>query len=460
MERPMSHPQELAAAQQQIRDLQARNQELQRILDSLPLHLFWKDQDSIYRGCNQPFAEVAGFSSIDEVLGKSDYGLHWTNEEADLFRQFDQQVMQADVAQLRVVETPSEINEQQGWVATSKIPLHDETGAVIGILGLFEDITEQAKEEEALRRSEAELRRQAQQLRQTIGELQQAQTKLVQAEKMSSLGQLVAGIAHEINNPVSFIHGNLCFARQHTDDLLALIARYQQHYPQPHPELQAQIDEIELEFLQTDLPQLFQSMQVGAERICQIVLSLRSFSRLDEAEIKPVDLHDGIDSTLMILQNRLRGGKANIPIQVVKDYGVLPLVECYAGPLNQVFMNLLSNAIDAVEERLEQQPDICPQILIQTRQVDQQVEISIIDSGAGMSPAIANQIFDPFFTTKAPGQGTGLGLSISYQIITERHGGKLSCTSELGQGTEFKVEIPVRHSLMALDHSAGCSKAL
>ncbi len=456
----MSHPQELAAAQQQIRDLQARNQELQRILDSLPLHLFWKDQDSIYRGCNQPFAEVAGFSSIDEVLGKSDYGLHWTNEEADLFRQFDQQVMQADVAQLRVVETPSEINEQQGWVATSKIPLHDETGAVIGILGLFEDITEQAKEEEALRRSEAELRRQAQQLRQTIGELQQAQTKLVQAEKMSSLGQLVAGIAHEINNPVSFIHGNLCFARQHTDDLLALIARYQQHYPQPHPELQAQIDEIELEFLQTDLPQLFQSMQVGAERICQIVLSLRSFSRLDEAEIKPVDLHDGIDSTLMILQNRLRGGKANIPIQVVKDYGVLPLVECYAGPLNQVFMNLLSNAIDAVEERLEQQPDICPQILIQTRQVDQQVEISIIDSGAGMSPAIANQIFDPFFTTKAPGQGTGLGLSISYQIITERHGGKLSCTSELGQGTEFKVEIPVRHSLMALDHSAGCSKAL
>lgn len=436
---------ELAAAQQQICDLQARNQELQRILDSLPLNLFWKDQNSIYRGCNQPFAEVAGFSSMDEVLGKSDYELHWTNEEADLFRQFDQQVMQADVAQLRVVETPSEINEQQGWVATSKIPLHDETGAVIGILGLFEDITEQAKEEEALRRSEAELRRQAQQLRQTIGELQQAQTKLVQAEKMSSLGQLVAGIAHEINNPVSFIHGNLCFARQHTDDLLGLIARYQQHYPQPQPELQAQINEIELEFLQTDLPQLFQSMQVGAERICQIVLSLRSFSRLDEAEIKPVNLHDGIDSTLMILQNRLRGGKANIPIQVVKDYGALPLVECYAGPLNQVFMNLLSNAIDAVEERLEQQPEICPRILIQTRQVDQQVEISIIDSGAGISPDVASQIFDPFFTTKAPGKGTGLGLSISYQIITERHGGKLSCTSERGQGTEFKVEIPVRH---------------
>ncbi|MFM7427846.1 MAG: sensor histidine kinase [Elainella sp.] len=440
---------ELLACRRSLRQLGQRNQELQQILDTMPQHIFWKDQNSVYRGCNQGFAEVAGYSCPEEVVGKTDYELCWTPEEADSFREFDRQILSSGQAQLAVVELPSEINKQQGWVATSKLPIRDRTDAVTGVLGLFEDITERAKEEEALRRSEAQLRQQAQQLRQTIGELKQAQTQLVQAEKMSSLGQLVAGIAHEINNPVGFIHGNLCYAREHIDALLGLIACYQQHYPQPLPEIQTYIEEIELEFLQEDLPRLFKSMQVGADRIRQIVLSLRTFSRLDEAEIKLTDLHEGIDSTLMILQNRLKGGRINLPIQVVKDYGNLPLVECYGGAINQVFMNLLSNAIDAVEEQVLRHPETAPQapcIQIQTSLLDaERVQIAIRDSGTGMSPATVDQIFNPFFTTKPPGKGTGLGLSISYQIITERHGGTLTCRSEVGQGSEFVIEIPIHH---------------
>jgi two-component system, NtrC family, sensor kinase len=450
---------QLAACRASLRAVYRRNQELQRVLDAMPQNIFWKDQDSVYRGCNQAFAEVAGFTCPEEIIGKTDYELCWTPEEAAHFREFDQQVISSSQPQLAVVELPSEINQQQGWVATSKIPLQDESGAVIGVLGLFEDITERAKEEEALRRSEAQLRQQAQQLRQTIGELKQTQTQLVQAEKMSSLGQLVAGIAHELNNPVGFIHGNLCHAHEHIDALLGLVACYQQYYPQPVPELQAHIEQIELDFLQEDLPRMFKSMQVGAERIRQIVLSLRTFSRLDEAEIKPIDLHEGIDSTLMILQNRLKGDRINLPIRVLKDYGNLPLVECYGGPLNQVFMNLLSNAIDAVEEQVlrhldqeaeqgEQEPEqeASPCICICTRLLEnEQVQIAISDNGSGMTPATLDQIFNPFFTTKPPGKGTGLGLSISYQIITERHRGSLTCQSVVGQGSQFMIEIPIYH---------------
>ncbi len=442
---------ELAACRASLRLLYSRNQELQRVLDAMPQNIFWKDQYSIYRGCNQAFAQVAGFTCPEEVVGRTDYELCWTPEEAHSFREFDQQVLSSRQAQIAVVESPSEINQQQGWVATSKIPLQDESGAVIGVLGLFEDITERAKEEEALRRSESQLRQQAQQLRQTIGELKQAQTQLVQAEKMSSLGQLVAGIAHELNNPVGFIHGNLCHAHEHIDALLGLIACYQQHYPQPVAELQTYIEQIELEFLQEDLPRLFKSMQVGAERIRQIVLSLRTFALLDEAEIKPTDLHEGIDSTLMILQNRLKGDRINLPIQVIKDYGNLPLVECYGGPLNQVFMNLLSNAIDAIEDQVIRNPNPAadPCIRIHTSLTsDQRVRIAILDNGIGMAPDTVDQIFNPFFTTKPPGKGTGLGLSISYQIITERHGGKLACYSTVGQGSEFVVEIPIHHILL------------
>ena len=324
---------------------------------------------------------------------------------------------------------------------------------------LKQDIVKRQRVEKALRQSESQLRQQANQLEATLHELQRTQAQLIQTEKMSSLGQLVAGVAHEINNPVSFIHGNLPYADRYVRDLLHLVELYQQHYPQPVSEIQAQAEAIDLNFLLEDLPKLLGSMQLGAERIRQIVLSLRNFSRLDQAEMKPVDLHDGIDSTLLILQNRLKARAGHPGILVVKEYGDLPLVECYAGQLNQVFMNLLTNAIDAVDESLRLKEEgvntddsWLGTIRIRTETIDgngsnnlpTRVAIRIADNGPGMPEAVLSKLFDPFFTTKPPGQGTGLGLSISYQIVVQKHGGQLKCCSSPGQGAEFSIEIPIQ----------------
>jgi signal transduction histidine kinase len=296
---------------------------------------------------------------------------------------------------------------------------------------------------------------QAQQLQRTLHELQQAQSQLIQSEKMSSLGQMVAGIAHEINNPVNFIYGNISHINQYTQDLLYLLELYQQEYPDPAPKIQAQQEEIDLDFLVEDLPKLLSSMQVGVDRIRQIVLSLRNFSRVDQAQMKPVDIHEGIDSTLLLLQNRLKPSGGNPGIQMIKEYGKLPLVECYAGQMNQVFMNILVNAIDALEEgsdrgswvmgnREESSNSPLPTIRIRTEMGDgNKVVIRIADNGSGMTEAVRKQLFDPFFTTKAVGKGTGLGLSISYQIVVKKHGGVLKCFSQPGQGTEFWIEIPL-----------------
>jgi signal transduction histidine kinase len=289
---------------------------------------------------------------------------------------------------------------------------------------------------------------QAKQLSEAFKSLQQAQAKLVQSEKMSSLGQLVAGIAHEINNPVNFISGNLSYAHEYFQDLLEMLQLYQAHYPDPHPEIASFADEIDLEFLLEDLEKLLNSMQVGSERIQQIVLSLRNFSRLDEAELKPVNLHDGLDNTLLILHNRLKSKGSRPEIEVVKQYGDLPKVECYAGPLNQVFMNLIGNAIDALEEQPEPR-----QITIMTERGHRSSEadplstirIRIRDNGPGIPDDVQSHLFDPFFTTKPVGKGTGLGLSISYQIIVERHQGTLTCNSQPGEGAEFVIEIPIRN---------------
>ncbi|MGJ5629820.1 ATP-binding protein [Nostoc sp. CALU 1950] len=282
-------------------------------------------------------------------------------------------------------------------------------------------------------------------------------TRLIQNEKMAALGQLVAGIAHEINNPVNFIAGNLVYAINYTKDLLKLVSLYQYHYPAPVAEIKAAIAEIELDFLTTDFLNLLNSMKFGTERIQEIVLSLRNFSRLDESEKKIVDIHEGIDSTLIILQSRLINQQTGQRITISKEYGNLPLVECYAGLINQVFMNILANAIDAIfesddESKLSFESTSStlklPLIRIQTEVTDnQQVVIRIADNGMGIPKDIQKRLFDPFFTTKPVGKGTGLGLSISYQIVVEKHCGQLQFISNVKEGTEFIITIPVQINL-------------
>ena len=292
-------------------------------------------------------------------------------------------------------------------------------------------------------------RGQSAQIAQNLKDLQDTQAQLIQTEKMSGLGQLVAGIAHEINNPVNFIYGNLNHATDYTEKLLSLLELYQQQYLDASPEIGELTEDIDLEFLLEDLPKLLLSMKVGADRIRQIVLSLRNFSRLDESQMKAVDIHEGIDSTLLILQHRLKSSSDIGSIVLVKEYGNLPLVECYAGQLNQVFMNVIGNAIDALQsEKLSDRKFVNPQIKISTAvgKLNGDVPSAVIrisDNGSGISESMRERIFDPFFTTKPIGKGTGLGLSISYQIVVEKHGGVLKCSSQLRKGTEFAIEIPI-----------------
>ncbi|MEC4803446.1 MAG: ATP-binding protein [Jaaginema sp. PMC 1080.18] len=331
---------------------------------------------------------------------------------------------------------------------------HADLGTRSFYTGTFRDITERKQAEESLRHQAK-----SEELQKTLEELKRTQSQLIQTEKMSSLGQMVAGVAHEINNPVNFIYGNLAYAKSYTQELLSLIALYQEHLPQPPQAIQAEIERIELDFLQEDYPRLLDSLLVGSKRIQEIVASLRTFSRLDEAEVKRVNIHEGIDSTLMILQNRFKNfarmQKIDLEqagIEIIKEYGNIPKVECYAGQLNQVFMNLLSNSIDALEEAwanhhfdLEATPPHKPLIRIRTTMLeDNWLEIAIADNGLGIKPEIREKLFDPFFTTKGVGKGTGLGLSISYQVVVDRHNGQMLCQKAADGGAEFIIRIPIQ----------------
>ncbi len=295
-----------------------------------------------------------------------------------------------------------------------------------------------------------ELKQKNSELKNILQELQCTQAQMIQGEKMSSLGQMIVGIAHEINNPVSFVYGNIVPAIDYAKDLLHLIELYQKHYPEPEKEIQDEIQAIELDYVRNDFTKLLNSMAIGSERIRKIVLSLRNFSRLDEDGFKRVDIHEGIDNTLIILQNRLKVQSDRPEIKIVKEYSSLPLVDCYPGQLNQVFMNLFVNAIDALDEyNLHRTPEEIKAnisyIKISTEvNNDEWIMIRITDNGPGISDRIKPKLFDPFFTTKEVGKGTGLGLSISYQIIVDKHSGKLNFSSKEGKGTEFVVEIPVK----------------
>ncbi|MEH2386494.1 MAG: GAF domain-containing protein [Nostoc sp.] len=330
-------------------------------------------------------------------------------------------------------------NSQPRYWKEEEINLLAQVGVQFGIAIQQAELLEQTK-------------RQTLEITQALQELKQTQTRLIQGEKMAALGQLLAGVAHEINNPISFIFGNLIHLNEYTQELLNLVKLYRQN-SSLLPTVQQQIDKTDLDFLMEDLPKTLESMKVGTERICEIVLSLRNFSRTDEVELKPVDIHEGLDSTLLILGHRLKNNNKRPAIEIVKEYGSLPLLECYPAQLNQVFMNLLSNSIDALEEKyktiqenylkLSQRcPIISLTIWISTQAVNNQIVIRIADNGLGIPEEVRSHIFDPFFTTKAIGKGTGLGLSISYQIVVEKHHGQIKCSSKPGEGTEFLIEIP------------------
>jgi signal transduction histidine kinase len=362
-----------------------------------------------------------------------------------------------------VTNTAKKITEESNFQLRANIISRDEVGTLAislnQLVGRVEDYTQQLEfarktleervEErtielrKAQRNLEKRVKERTQELQQALQDLKHTQSQLIQTEKMSSLGEMVAGIAHEINNPVSFIYGNIQFAENYLQDLISLLNLYQQECPQKNQVIDDKIKEIDLEFLQEDLLKMLASMKVGSQRIQDIVLSLRNFSRLDEAEMKEVDIHEGIDNTLLILNHRL-----NEEIKVIKNYGDLPVIACYPAQLNQVFMNILSNAIDALQEA---ENKTNKQILIETIKIDEEfIKVGIIDNGVGVEKEIMSKLFDPFFTTKPVGKGTGLGLSICYQIV-EQHQGKIEVISAVGKGTEFVITLPIQQQVIAGD---------
>ncbi len=351
------------------------------------------------------------------------------------------------------------------------------------LAGSHVDITSRKETEEKLQRSELQLRQQTQQLATALDELQSTQVQLVHTEKMATLGQLVAGLGHEINNPINFIHGNLSYAQQYVGDLVTLVQLYQSAYPRPTPEINEFLENTETDFVVKDLQDVVDSMRLGVDRILGIISALRNFSYLDLGEMQPTDLHASLDTTIMLLNHRLQGNNNSLgKIEVIKNYGKLPLVNCLSGQINQVFMNLLSNAIDALDERSNKQlaQQLTPQpntfgslnnlvndpqfrsrklqnfsetrqIIISTALEAGFVTIRIVDNGVGIPLEAKQQLFEPFFTTKSIGKGTGIGLSISRQIIVEKHHGQIECHSQPGVGTEFVIQIPCDISLNSLN---------
>ncbi len=425
---------------QQLAHAKSTLQTLEAILDSMGDAVVVVDVDGHHLFSN-PAAQA-----MFESQGHVTYFEHWSQthricgadsidyssqEQLPLSRAIQGESL--DAVELLLIERASKTCQ---WLSVNARPLYS-MEQIVGGVAVFRDITKRKQVEAALQESHEETQQQTKILEKTLQELRQTQTQLIHGEKMASLGKTVAGIAHEINNPVSFIHGNLNYAHQAFYDLLGVIHQFQKTYPNPPAELADYIATVDLDFLAADTPKLLKSMQAGTNRIRNIVNSLRTFSRLDEASFKAVDIHTGLDSTLDILRKQLQAQAHRPGINVIKQYGHLPLVECHASQLNQVFNHLISNAIDAVDHGIEN-----PTIMIATEVQDQTVKICITDNGVGIPYDIQSRIFDPFFTTKPVGKGTGLGLSICHQIIVKSHNGQITCNSHENQGTQFVISLP------------------
>ncbi len=438
---------------------------LQAISEGTTDSIFVKDLQGRYLSINSAGAKAIG-KPAEDILGKNDTEL-LSPEIARQRMKNDHRILLEGETQLleeEIVPLNADLNSSQPRTyLTSKTVYRSAQGYAMGLIGVARDISDRVEVEIAMRdtvdrlhRTSGELQEKNQQLETTLSQLQRTQTQLIQSEKMSSLGQMVAGIAHEINNPVNFISGNLGYVRDYLQNLLDLVELYRQYYGETEPAIADKLEDIELDFLQEDLHKILGSMKVGTDRIRGIVRSLRTFSRLDEAEMKRVDIHEGIESALLILQGRLKATVHRPEIEIIPEFGLLPSVECYAGQLNQVFMNLLNNAIDALEEKYtkplavippEPKDSHPPTIRILTAVTGDRVTIRIVDNGPGMTSEIKARLFDPFFTTKPVGKGTGLGLSVCYQIIVEKHKGHISCHSTPGLGCEFAIEIPIFQGL-------------
>ncbi len=338
-----------------------------------------------------------------------------------------------------ITQTAQQVVEEQNFKLRATPKSDDEIGALAQSLNqMIQWVGEYTHAlEESAQKLESRVEARTQELSETIKQLKETQGQLIQTEKMSSLGQMVAGIAHEINNPISFIQGNLSPLQEYFEDLLSLVETYESEYPSPTEAILEKQADIDLPFLLEDTQKTLGSIKMGTQRVRDIVVSLRNYSRLDEAAIKDVDLHEGINNTLLILNHRIKQG-----VEVIKDYGNLPTVRCSPSQLNQVFTNIIANALDAMFEAASQPK----QLTITTCTLpDRKVQISLKDSGPGMSPEIKAKIFDPFFTTKAVGKGTGLGMGICFKIV-EQHQGSIAVETAVGHGTEFIITLPLESS--------------